>query len=170
VKHVGLRAPVGDDYKEGSMSVESRLAELGLELPPAPSPAGNYVPTVRVGNLLYVAGTLALKDGEISHRGQVGKEQTVESGYEAAKICALNTLAALKAGAGDLEKVKRIVLVNGFVNAVPNFAQSPQVLNGASDLFVAVLGDKGKHARAAVAVAGLPRESAVEIQVVAEVE
>jgi len=152
------------------MSVDAKIAELGLELPPAPSPAGNYVPTVRVGNLMYVAGTLALKNGELTHRGQVGKEQTVDSAYEAAKMCALNTLAALKAGTGSLDKVKRIVLVNGFVNAVANFADSPKVLNGASDLFVAVLGEKGKHARAAVAVAGLPRESTVEIQVVAEVE
>lgn len=152
------------------MSAEAKLAELGLELPPAPAPAGNYLPTVRAGNLLYVAGTLALKDGQVTHAGQVGKEQTVESAYDAARTAALNSLAALKAGAGGLDKVKRIVLVNGFVNAVPGFAESPQVLNGASDLFVAVLGDKGKHARAAVAVAGLPRGSTVEIQVIAEVE
>lgn len=152
------------------MSAEAKLAELGLELPPAPAPAGNYLPTVRAGNLLYVAGTLALKDGQVTHAGQVGKEQTVESAYDAARTAALNSLAALKAGAGGLDKVKRIVLVNGFVNAVPGFAESPQVLNGASDLFVAVFGDKGKHARAAVAVAGLPRGSTVEIQVIAEVE
>lgn len=152
------------------MSVEAKLIELGLELPPAPQPAGNYVPTVRVGNLIYVAGTLALKNGEVTHRGQVGAEQSVESAYEAARMAALNTLAALKAGVGSLEKVKRIVLVNGFVNAIANFAESPAVLNGASDLFVSVFGEKGKHARAAVAVAGLPRESTVEIQVVAEVE
>ncbi len=153
-----------------AMSVEAKIAELGLELPPAPSPAGNYVPTVRVGNLVYVAGTLPMLKGEITHRGQVGKEQTVESGYEAAKVCALNTISALKAAVGDLGKVKRIVLVNGFVNAIPNFADSPAVINGASDLFVAAFGEKGKHARAAVAVAGLPKEAAAEIQVVAEVE
>ena len=152
------------------MSVEAKIAELGLELPPAPSPAGNYVPTVRVGNLLYVAGTLPLSKGVLTHTGQVGKEQTVEAGYEAAKACALNTIAALKAGAGSLEKIKRIVLVNGFVNAIANFPDSPAVINGASDLFVGVFGEKGKHARAAVAVAGLPKEATVEIQVIAEIE
>lgn len=152
------------------MSIEAKLAELELELPPAPSPAGNYLPTVRTGNLLYVAGTLAMKEGRITHAGQVGQEQTVETAYEAARLCALNTLAAIKGGIGSLDAIKRIVLVNGFVNAVPNFPDSPKVLNGASDLFVSVFGEKGKHARAAVAVAGLPGGSAVEIQVVVEVE
>lgn len=152
------------------MSVEAKIAELGLELPPAPTPAGNYLPTVRVGNLLYVSGTLPILKGSLTHKGQVGKEQTVEAGYEAAKVCALNTIAALKAGAGSLDKVKRIVLVNGFVNAIANFGDSPAVINGASDLFVAAFGEKGKHARAAVAVAGLPKEGTVEIQVIAEVE
>lgn len=152
------------------MSIEAKLAELGLELPPAPQPAGNYVPTVRTGNLLYVAGQLPLKAGAVTHAGQVGKDQTVETAAEGARVAALNTLAAIKAGAGSLDAVKRIVFVNGFVNAVPNFGDSPAVLNGASDLFVEVFGEKGKHARAAVAVAGLPRQAAVEIQVVVEVE
>ena len=151
------------------MSIEAKIAELGLELPAAPAPAGNYVPTVRTGNLLYVSGSLALKDGEITHPGQVGNEQTVESAYEGARIAALNAMAAIKGEMGSLDAVKRIVMVNGFVNAVPDFGESPRVLNGASDLFVAVFGEKGKHARAAVAVAGLPRHSAVEIQIVVEV-
>jgi len=151
------------------MSIEAKLREMGLELPPAPSPAGNYLPTVRTGNLIYVAGTLPLHEGKLTHAGKVGAERTVEDGYEAAKVCALNALASLKAAAGGLENVKRIVFVNGFVNGVPDFPDSPQVLNGASDLLVAVLGEKGKHARAAVAVAGLPRGATVEIQIVAEV-
>lgn len=151
------------------MSIESKLSELGLKLPPAPSPAGNYLPAVRSGNLLFVAGTIAVRDGEIVYAGQVGREQTVETAYEAAKLCALNALASIKGATGDLEKV-RIVLVNGYVNAVSGFTESPQVINGASDLFVAVLGEKGKHARAAVAAAGLPRNTTVEIQVVAEIE
>lgn len=152
-----------------AMSIESKLNELGLTLPPSPSPAGNYLPSVRTGNLLYVAGTIAIRDGEIVYAGQVGNDQTVESAYEAAKLCALNSLASIKAAAGSLDKV-RIVLVNGYVNAVSGFTDSPQVINGASDLFVAVLGEKGKHARAAVAAAGLPRNTTVEIQVVAEIE
>lgn len=152
------------------MSIEAKLAELGLELPPAPAPAGNYVPAVRTGNLLYVSGALALKNGVVTHLGQVGAEQTVETAYEAARVAALNTLAAIKGELGSLDAVKRVVMVNGFVNAVANFGDSPKVINGASDLFAAVFGEKGKHARAAVAVAGLPLQSAVEIQVVVEIE
>src|SRR5690606_40090848 len=102
------------------MSIEQRIVELGLELPPPPSPAGNYVPAVRTGNLLYIAGQLPVRNGEITHTGQAGKEHTVESAREAARVAALNTLAAIKAGAGSLDAVKRIVFVNGFVNAVSN--------------------------------------------------
>jgi enamine deaminase RidA (YjgF/YER057c/UK114 family) len=150
------------------MNPEAKLAELGLQLPPTAAAAGNYVPTVRTGNLLYCAGTLASWEGKITHEGQVGKEQTVQSGYESAKICALNTLANIRAAVGSLDQVARVVFVSGFVNGVSGFADSPAVINGASDLFVAVFGDAGKHARAAVAVAGLPRNSATEIQVVVE--
>src|SRR5690606_23951601 len=131
---------------------------------------GNYVPTVRTGNLLYVSGTLALRDGKITHLGQVGGEVTVKEGYEAARVCALNTVAAIKGALGSLDAVKRVVIVNGFVNAVANFSESPAVINGASDLFAEVFGEKGKHSRTAVGVAGLPLGSAVEIQVVVEVE
>ena len=152
------------------MSIESKLAELGLQLPDSPAAAGNYLPSVRTGNLLYLAGTICTAKGQITHAGQVGKEQTVETGYQAAQICALNTLANIKAAAGHLDAVQRFVLVNGFVNAVAGFAESPAVINGASDLFVRVFGDAGKHARAAVAVAGLPRNSTVEIQVVVELK
>lgn len=151
------------------MSLEAKIAELGLELPPAPKPAGNYVPAARTGNLVYVAGMLPIKCGEITHTGQVGDTQTIESAYEAARICALNSLAALKAVAGGLDSIKRIVFVNGFVNAASNFSDSPQVINGASDLLVQVFGDRGRHARAAVAVAGLPRGATVEIQIIAEI-
>jgi enamine deaminase RidA (YjgF/YER057c/UK114 family) len=152
------------------MSIAARLAELGLQLPAAPAAAGNYLPSVRSGNLLFLAGTICAVKGQITHAGQVGKEQTVETGYEAAKVCALNTLANIQAATGGLDAVRRIVLVNGFVNAVAGFADSPAVINGASDLFVNVFGEAGKHARAAVAVAGLPRSSTVEIQVVVELK
>lgn len=150
------------------MNPESKLSELGLTLPPPPAAAGSYVPTVRTGNLLYCAGTISALNGQMTHVGKVGKEQTVESGYKSAEVCALNTLANIKAAAGSLDRVSRIVFVGGYVNAVDGFADSPAVINGASDLFVKIFGDAGRHARAAVAVAGLPRGSTVEIQVVAE--
>jgi enamine deaminase RidA (YjgF/YER057c/UK114 family) len=152
------------------MNPESKLAELGLTLPNPPAAAGSYVPTVRTGNLLYCAGTLALLDGKLTHAGQVGKEQTVETAKKSAEVCALNTLANIKAAVGSLDKVARVVMVNGFVNAVDGFTESPAVINGASDLFVKIFGDAGKHARAAVAVNGLPRGSTTEVQVVVEVK
>ena len=152
------------------MNPEARLAQLGLTLPDPPAAAGSYVPTVRTGNLLFCAGTVSLVNGQMTHVGQVGKEQTVETAKKSAEICALNTLAYIKAAVGSLEQVARIVMVNGFVNAVDGFTDSPAVINGASDLFLQVFGDAGKHARAAVAVNGLPRGSTVEVQVVVELK
>ncbi|MCX6943162.1 MAG: RidA family protein [Opitutales bacterium] len=152
------------------MNPEAQLAALGLTLPPPPAAAGSYVPTVRTGNLLYCAGTICLVGGQMTHLGQVGKEQTVQTGSQAAQVCALNTLANIKAAVGSLDQVARIVFVSGFVNAVDGFADSPAVINGASDLFVKVFGEAGKHARAAVAVNGLPKGSTTEIQVVVELK
>ncbi|HVU32124.1 MAG TPA: RidA family protein [Opitutaceae bacterium] len=152
------------------MSYEAKVAELGLTLPNPPAAAGSYVPTVRTGNLLFCAGTICLLNGQMTHTGQVGKEQTVESAKKAAEVCALNTLANIKAAVGSLDQVARVVLVNGFVNAVDGFGDSPAVINGASDLFVKVFGEAGKHARAAVAVNGLPRGSTAEVQVVVELK
>ena len=125
---------------------------------------------MQAGNLLYVAGTITLFNGKMTHTGQVGKEQTVPAAYEAAKICALNTLAYLKAATGTLDSVKQFVLVTGFVNAVSGFADSPSCINGASELFAGLYGDAGKHARAAIAVTGLPKNSTVEIQVTIELK
>jgi enamine deaminase RidA (YjgF/YER057c/UK114 family) len=152
------------------MNPESKLAELGLTLPNPPAAAGSYVPTVRTGNLLYCAGTICLLDGKMTHTGQVGKEQTIDTAKKSAEIAALNTLANIKAAVGSLDRVARIVMVNGFVNAVDGFADSPAVINGASDLFVKIFGDAGKHARAAVAVNGLPRGSTTEVQVIVELK
>ncbi len=152
------------------MNPEAKLSELGLALPNPPAAAGSYVATVRTGNLLYCAGTICMVDGAMTHVGQVGKEQTIATAQKAAEVCALNTLANIKAALGSLEKVARIVMLNGFVNAVDGFADSPAVINRASDLFVKVFGDAGKHARAAVAVNGLPKGSTTEIQVVVEVK
>jgi len=151
-------------------TIEEKLTELGLKLPNPPAVAGSYVPFVRTGNLLYLAGTISAFNGEMTHVGQVGKEQTVQTAYESAKICALNTLANIKAAAGSLDQVKRFVLVTGFVNAVSGFTDSPAVINGASDLFGKVFGEAGQHARAAVAAAGLPKGSTVEIQVIVELK
>lgn len=152
------------------MNPEAKLAELGLTLPIPPAAAGSYVPTVRTGNLLFCAGTLCLLDGKLTHSGQVGKEQTIETAKKSAEIAALNTLANIKASIGSLGNVARVVMVNGFVNAVDGFADSPAVINGASELFVKIFGDAGKHARAAVAVNGLPRGSTTEVQVVVELK
>jgi enamine deaminase RidA (YjgF/YER057c/UK114 family) len=148
---------------------ESMLGELGLALPKPPAAAGSYVPTVRTGNLLYCAGTLPIIDGKLTHAGPVGRDQTVESGAKAAENCALTTLANVRAALGSLDRVARVVFVAGFVNAVDGFADSPAVINGASDLLVKVFGEAGRHARAAVAVNGLPRGATVEIQAVIEV-
>jgi enamine deaminase RidA (YjgF/YER057c/UK114 family) len=152
------------------MNPEAKLVELGISLPTPPTAAGSYVPTVRTGNLLYCAGTICAMNGQMTHAGQVGREQTVQTAYKSAEVCALNTLANIKAAVGSLDNVARIVFVSGFVNAVDGFTESPAVINGASDLFVKIFGDAGKHARAAVAVNGLPRGSTTEVQVVVELK
>lgn len=163
-----LRRPYRNRFPR--MNAESNLAQLGLVLPNPPAAAGSYVPTVRTGNLLYCAGTICAIDGQMTHTGQVGKEQTVETAKKSAEICALNTLANIKSAVGSLDNVARVVMVNGFVNAVDGFAESPAVINGASELFLKVFGDAGKHARAAVAVNGLPRGSTTEVQVIVELK
>ena len=149
--------------------IEERLGKLGLGLPAAPVPAASYVPFKISGNTLILSGVISVRDGAMTHAGQVGREQTVETGAKAAEMCALNTLANLKAALGSLDRVARVVFVTGYVNAVDGFAESPAVINGASDLFLRVFGEAGRHARAAVAVNGLPRGATAEVQVVAEV-
>lgn len=151
------------------MSHEARLRELGIELPNPPAAAGSYLPAVQAGNLLHLAGVICVRDGVMTHTGQVGREQTIETGAAAARVCALNLLANIRAALGSLDRVKRFVIVNGFVNGISGFSDSPLVINGASDLIVQVFGEAGKHARAAVAVAGLPRNSTVEITAIVEV-
>jgi enamine deaminase RidA (YjgF/YER057c/UK114 family) len=145
--------------------IEAKLTELGLAVPPPPAPAGSYVPFRINGNTLYLSGVLATRDGNITHAGQVPTHQSIDAAKEAAQICALNTLASIKLALGSLSRVKQFLIVNGFVNGVAGFDASPAVINGASDLFVKIYGDAGKHARVAVAAAGLPRNSTVEIQV-----
>ena len=148
------------------MTTEDRLKELGIELPSAPAPAGNYVPSLRVGNLLYVSGAICLVNGAMTHTGKVGAERDIPYGQAAARICALNLLAVAKSALGDLDQIEQVVQLNGFVNGIPGFADSPAVINGASDTMVEILGERGRHTRAAVAVTGLPKDTTVEIQAV----
>jgi enamine deaminase RidA (YjgF/YER057c/UK114 family) len=150
--------------------IEEKLKELGLELPNPPVPAASYLPFRINGTTLILSGVISARDGVTIHAGQVGKEQTVESGFLAAQVCALNTLASIKAALGRLNRVREFLYVGGYVNAVAGFDKSPQVINGASDLFVALYGERGRHARAAIAVAGLPRNATVEIQVTVSFE
>ena len=149
------------------MKIEKKLEELGLELPEIPKPMANYVPAARTGNLLFLSGHGPQKS---IPTGKVGKELTLEEGYEAAKNTALCLMSTIKNSIGDLDKVKRIVKLVGFVNCSEDFTDQPKVVNGASDLFVEVFGDKGKHARAAVGMYQLPNGIPVEIEVVVEVE
>ena len=146
-------------------AVESALEALGLHLPPMAAPGGKYVPYVRWGDLLFLSGVISTRDGQVI-TGTVGGDKTVEEAYEAARCCALLELASIKQALGSLDKVERIISVNGYVNAVPGFSDSPQIINGASELFAKIYGDRGLHARAAIGVSGLPRNALVEIQMV----
>jgi enamine deaminase RidA (YjgF/YER057c/UK114 family) len=149
---------------------DKKLKELGIELSPPTKPIANYVKAVRVGNLLFLSGHGPTKADGSNITGKVGKDLTLEQGYEAAKVTAAGLISTLKAELGDLNKVKRIVKVNGWVNCYPDFADQPKVINGCSDLMVAVFGEKGKHARAAMGTVALPSNIAVEIEMVVEVE
>lgn len=151
-------------------AIEDRLAEMGLRLPQASAPAGNYVACVRTGNLVFVSGQLPFENGELTHVGRCGETYGVEEGQQAARLCALNILGQAKAEIGDLARIRRVVKVTGFVNSTPDFNDHPKVVNGASDLFAAALGDSGRHARAAIGVANLPLGVAVEVEAILEVE
>lgn len=150
-------------------TILERIASLGLSLPEVPAPIAAYVNCVRSGNLLFLSGGLPI-DGERKIIGKIPTEVSVEEGYEAARICILNRLAVVQAEIGSLEKVKRIVTLNGFVASAADFYGHPQVINGASELLVEIFGDKGKHSRTALGVAALPLNVAVEINLIVEVE
>jgi enamine deaminase RidA (YjgF/YER057c/UK114 family) len=147
---------------------EARLRELGYELPAVPDPAGAYVPATRAGTLIFTAGQVALEEGELHHTGKVGDAVSLEEARQAARICALNALAAAAAEAGGLNNIRRIVKVTGFVASAPDFNDQPQVINGASELIGEVFGEAGLHARSAVGVAELPLDAPVEVELVAE--
>ncbi len=151
--------------------IDARLSELGIEVPEPVPPMANYVGHVRIGNLVFVAGQVPIVDGELHYVGKLGADISLEQGQAAARICAINIIGQLKvACGGDLDRVGRIAKLGGFVNSTPDFVQQPQVVNGASDLMVAVFGERGKHARAAVSSISLPSGVAVEVDAVVEVD
>ncbi|MDP8886418.1 MAG: RidA family protein [Thermoproteota archaeon] len=146
--------------------IEEKLSSLGISLPIPPEPAGSYLPVVLFGNLAFVAGQIPMEDKQVKFRGKV---ESVAMGQEAARLCTINALAQLKSSLGSLNGIKRVIKVTGFVNSDPSFTDHAKVLNGASDLLVAIFGEKGKHVRAAVGVSSLPLDSAVEIEFIVEV-
>jgi enamine deaminase RidA (YjgF/YER057c/UK114 family) len=152
-----------------SGAVEKKLNELGIVLATPAPPVANYIPFVRTGNLLTVSGQICLDGGKLVAKGQLGGPVSIEDGQKAARACAVNLLAQVKTAVGDLDKVVRVVRLGGFVNSVAGFGDGPKVLNGASDLMVAVFGDKGRHARSTIGVAALPQDAAVEVEGLFEV-
>ena len=149
--------------------IEARLKTLGIVLPVPGKPAANYVPFVVTGNLLFVSGQVPTTPDGVKFIGKVGREFSLEEGQAAARICAINVLGVMQAAVGDLERVRRVVKVVGFVNAVPEFADAHKVINGASDFLTDVLGERGKHARSAIGVGSLPLGVAVEVEAIVEI-
>ena len=147
------------------MNVENRLAELGLELPAAPSAGGNYIPAKTVGNLVFLSGVIS-QDAKGIITGMAGVDRTIDEGYAAAKACALTQLAVLRKHLGSLDAIREIVSVNGYVNAPAGFPDQPKIINGASDVLVEIFGEAGRHVRAAIGVSTLPRNALVELQMV----
>ena len=151
-------------------TVEKRLTDLGIVLPTPTAPIANYVAFVRTGNFMVVSGQLCLDgDGKLVAKGKLGAEVSIEDGQRAARACAINLLAQIKSGLGDLNKVVRVMRLGGFINAAPSFLELPKVMNGASDLMVSVFVDRGRHARTTVGVATLPMDAAVEVEGMFEV-
>jgi enamine deaminase RidA (YjgF/YER057c/UK114 family) len=151
--------------------IDKRLAELGIALPTPAKPVATYVPWARTGNLVFISGQGAVRDGKIEYTGKVGDTLSVEDAIASARLTAINIIAHLRdACGGDLDRVKRIVKLLGFVNCTPTFGEQPKVINGASDLMVAVFGDKGRHARSAVGAPALPFNLSVEVEAIAEIE
>ncbi len=150
--------------------VESKLSTLGLSLPEAPKPVAAYIPAKQSGNLIFTAGQLPMVNGELISKGLLGQDVEIDEANKAARICTLNALAAIKGVIGDLDRIKQIVRVVGYVASVPIFTQQPAVVNGASELLLEIFGENGKHARSAVGMAVLPLNASVEIELTVEVE
>ncbi len=151
------------------MSANAKIRELGITLPEVAKPAGAYVPAVQSGNLVFTAGQIPLVEGKLVATGKVGKEISVEQAKDIARICALNAVAAIKGVVGDLDRVKKVVKVVGFVASTSDFTQQPQVINGASELLEQIFGENGIHARSAVGVAVLPLDAPVEVELIVEI-
>jgi enamine deaminase RidA (YjgF/YER057c/UK114 family) len=151
-------------------NIESIIIELGLMLPDAPKPVAAYIPAKQTENLVFTAGQLPMVNGELISKGLLGQDVEIEEANKAAKICTLNALAAIKGVIGDLDRIKQIVRVVGYVASVPTFTQQPAVVNGASELLIEIFGESGKHARSAVGMAVLPLNASVEIELMVEVE
>ncbi len=152
------------------MKIEAKLKALGLVLPPVPAAVASYIPFVRVGDLLFLAGTVGERGGKPPFAGKVGAEVTLEQAKEAARQCGLNHLAMMQAALGDLDRVERIVRLIGYVNSAPGFQQQPWVINGESDLYIALWGEKGRHARAALGISELALNAPVETEVIVQVK
>jgi len=149
--------------------IEEKLRSLNIDLPTPPKPAGAYIPVVVTGNLAFVSGQIPMQDGKVVFTGKVPTEKSIEDAQKAAKLCAINILAQLKANLGSLDKVVKIVRISGFVNSAPDFAEQPKIINAASDLFFDIFGESGRHSRIAVGVSSLPLNSTVEIDAVVEI-
>jgi len=150
--------------------VESKLSSLGLELPETPKPVAAYIPAKQAGNLIFTAGQLPMVKGDLVSKGLLGQDVEIEDANKAARICTLNALAAIKGVIGDLDRIKQIVRVVGYVASVPTFTQQPAVVNGASELLLEIFGENGKHARSAVGMVALPLNASVEIELTVEVD
>lgn len=151
------------------MKIEDRVKAISLEIPEPVKPLGAYLPALLSGNQIYVSGQLPFLKGELLHPGLLGRDITIEQGYEAARICALNSLSAIKTVLSDLDKIKRIVKINGYVSSEKGFNDQPKIINGASEFFFEIFGESGRHARSAVGVPGLPMGSCVELDLIAEI-
>ncbi|HWI64686.1 MAG TPA: RidA family protein [Symbiobacteriaceae bacterium] len=152
------------------MSAEAKLQEMGIQLPEAPKPVAAYVPFTRSGDLVFTSGQICMENGQLKYKGKVGQAVSAEDGYQAARLCAINTLAVLKAAVGSLDNIAQIVKVVGFVNSADGFTAQPAVINGASELYQQVFGEAGRHARSAVGASELPLDSSVEVEVIARVK
>ena len=151
------------------MSIETRLGELGIELPEVPKPVAAYVPAVRAGGFVYTAGQLPVIDGKLQYRGKLGSDLEIEEGYQAARIAALNCLSAIREELGDLDQIEQVVKLEGFVNSASGFTDQSKVINGASDLIGELCGERGAHARVALGSCELPLDSAVEVVMVVKI-
>lgn len=149
--------------------IEEKLKELGIELPVAPKPLASYIPVTKVGNLVFTAGQIPIKDGELMFKGKIEKGSGLEKGVKAAELCTINCLSVIKSVIGNLDAIKKIVKVTVFVNSADGFTDQPKIANGASDLLVKLFGENGKHVRSAVGVNELPIDASVEIEMIVEI-